>query len=203
MPLAPGPAIDRMNLQDLPAPSDWIRRWSHLVALGATVLDVACGRGRHLHWFARRGHPVAGVDRDAQALAALAGLGELVHADIEQGPWPFAGRQFGAVVVTHYLWRPLLPTLLDSVAAGGVLLYETFAVGNASVGRPANPDFLLQNGELLRHCRNASWHVAGYEDGFLERPARFMQRIAAVRRGAPAQGSAPPRYRLPESGSLQ
>src|SRR3989344_3662552 len=90
------------------APSDWVRRWSHLIAPGSTVLDVAFGAAGHLRWLRGLGHSVVGVDRSAEALAACEGLGELVLADIESGPWPFAGRQFGAVVVTNYLWRPLL-----------------------------------------------------------------------------------------------
>ena len=108
------------------AASAWVQRWSHLVAPGATVLDVACGRGRHLHWFAQRGHPVTGIDRSADALQSLAGLAAagpvtLVQADIELGPWPLMDgdrpRQFGAVVVTNYLWRALMPVLLDSLNA--------------------------------------------------------------------------------------
>ena len=159
------------------------------------MLDVACGRGRHLHWFAARGHPVVGVDRDGEALAAVRGVGELIEADIETGPWPLAGRRFGAVVVTNYLWRPLLPTVVASVAAGGVLIYETFALGNASVGKPANPDFLLRPGELLHAC--AALHVVAYEDGFLADPARFVQRIAAVRLADGEPGAnPPPRYPL-------
>jgi len=120
-----------------------------------------------------------GVDRSAEALAACDGLGELLLADIENGPWPLAGRQFGAVVVTNYLWRPLLPTIVDSVAAGGVLVYETFALGNETVGRPARPEFLLAPGELLGACQGL--RVVAYEDGFLDEPARFVQRITAVR----------------------
>ena len=106
-------------------------------------------------------------------------MGELICADIENGPWPLQGQQFGAVVVTNYLWRPLLPTILDSVAPGGVLLYETFAQGNESVGRPARADFLLRPGELLQAF--GALRVVAYEDGFLDAPARFVQRIAAVR----------------------
>ena len=167
--------------------SPWVRRWSHLVAPGVTVLDVACGQGRHMRWFAGRGHPVTGVDRAPESLQALhdlvaSGKAETVLADIENAPWPLqdAGRprQFGAVVVTHYLWRPLLPVLLDSLAPGGVLLYETFAHGNASVGKPSRPDFLLQPQELLAHCR--SLRVVAFEDGFCENPPRYLQRIAAV-----------------------
>jgi len=122
---------------------------------------------------------VVGVDRSAEALAACDGLGELLLADIENGPWPLAGRQFGAVVVTNYLWRPLLPTIVDSVAAGGVLVYETFALGNETVGRPARPEFLLAPGELLGACQGL--RVVAYEDGFLDEPARFVQRVTAVR----------------------
>lgn len=162
------------------APSAWIQRWSHLVPMGARVLDVACGSGRHVAWFAGRGARVTGVDRDAGALAPLAGLAQTLVADIETGPWPLAGHRFGAVVVTNYLWRPLLPTIVASVDAGGVLLYETFAAGNETVGRPSNPDFLLRPGELLDAVR-PSLRVIAYEDGFVAAPDRFVQRIAAVR----------------------
>jgi SAM-dependent methyltransferase len=159
-------------------PSPWVRRWSHLVRRDATVLDVACGSGRHVRWFARLGARVTGVDRDASALAGLTGLAETVAADIEHGPWPFAGRRFDAVVVTNYLWRPLLPAIVAAVADGGVLLYETFALGQETIGKPSNPDFLLQPGELL--CAAARLRVVAFEDGFLANPDRFVQRIAAV-----------------------
>jgi SAM-dependent methyltransferase len=160
------------------APSAWIERWSHLVPAGATVLDVACGSGRHVRWFAGRGCRVTGVDKDAAAIAALAPIAETIEADIERGPWPLPGRRYDAVVVTNYLWRPLLPTLVASVAEGGVLLYETFAAGNETVGRPSNPDFLLRTGELLQVVPPLT--VVAYEDGFLDSPARYVQRVAAV-----------------------
>lgn len=179
------------------APSAWVQRWSHLVPAGGPVLDVACGHGRHLRWFAGRGHAVTGVDRSAEAIAAVAGLGRAVEADIENGPWPFAGERFDAVVVTNYLWRPLLPTLVASVAEGGVLIYETFAVGNQSVGKPSRPDFLLQPGELLQ--ASAGLHVVAYEDGFCDAPERFVQRIAAVRK-PPSAAALPVRYPLDVTG---
>lgn len=164
------------------APSAWIERWRHLLPAGCSVLDLACGSGRHLRWLATNGHAMTGVDRDAAALAGLQGLGELVCADIENGPWPLAGRQFGAVVVTNYLWRPLWPQILDSVQPGGVLLYETFAQGNAAFGKPSRPDFLLAPGELLQVC--AGWNVVAYECGQLRQPDRVVQRIAAIRLSA-------------------
>ena len=171
-------------------PSAWVQRWSHLVPAAGRVLDVACGTGRHMVWFAGRGHAVTGVDRSAEALAGLPPAFEAIQADIENGPWPFNGRSFDAVVVTNYLWRPLLPRIVESVAPGGVLLYETFAQGNETVGKPSRPDFLLRPGELLQAA--AGLRVVAYEDGFIDEPARFVQRIAAVRETAEPW----PRHRL-------
>jgi SAM-dependent methyltransferase len=173
--------------------SAWVQRWTHLVRPQGTVLDVACGTGRHVRWFAARGHAVTGVDRDAAAVEPLRAVADIVVADIESGPWPLAGRSFDAVVVTNYLWRPLLPTLLGSLAEDGVLVYETFADGQQSIGKPSNPDFLLAPGELLQAAR--SLQVVAYEDGFLDSPPRFVQRITAVR--SSSAGPRFSRHRLP------
>ena len=161
------------------SPSAWVQRWSHLVPSGASVLDVACGSGRHVHWFAQRGCVVTGVDRDAEALASLNNVARTVTADIENGPWPLSGESFDAVVVTNYLWRALMPTLVASLNEHGVLIYETFAQGNASVGKPSNPNFLLHTGELLSVA--AGLRMVAFEEGYLDAPARFVQRLVAVR----------------------
>lgn len=184
-------------MHGIEAPSPWVQRWSHLVPTGGSVLDVACGHGRHLRWFAARGHAVVGVDRDPAAVEAAAGAALVVQADIENGPWPFAGQRFDAVVVTNYLWRALLPTIMGSVADGGVLIYETFAAGNETVGKPSRPDFLLQPGELLQAC--ADLHTVAYEHGFLRAPERFVQRIVAVRK-RPSADALPERHGLDAAG---
>ena len=164
-------------------PSAWLQRWAHLIAPDSRVLDVACGAGRHMRWLSAQGHPVTGVDRNPEAVAMAQSSGEVICADIENGPWPFDGKTFGCVVVTHYLWRPLLPKVVASVAPGGLLIYETFAAGNESVGKPSRPDFLLQPGELLRVIEGL--RTVAYEDGFEASPDRFVQRIVAVRDESP------------------
>ena len=156
------------------------------------MLDVACGSGRHARWFESRGCRVTCVDRNAAAVEPLRSIADIHVADIESGPWPLPGARFDAVVCTNYLWRPLLPTLVASVADGGVLIYETFALGNETVGRPSNPDFLLRPGELLH--ANAALRVIAYEDGFIAAPDRFVQRVVAARESADA--AAPRRWPL-------
>lgn len=182
-------------MHGLGAPSAWVQRFTPLLAPGSRVLDLACGGGRHVQWLASQGHHVTGIDRDAAALGqvqtAVPGA-ELLLADVENGPWPLAGRQFDAVVVTNYLWRPLFPAALAALAEGGVYLHETFADGHQHIGRPSRPDFLLQRGELLRVCAGAGLRVVAFEDGFEPGPgggpegARFVQRIAAVNESAAA-----------------
>src|SRR5512137_193421 len=166
-------------------PSDWIRRFAPLVAPGSRVLDVACGAGRHTRLFAERGCAVVAVDReprldpDLQVNARV----DFRVADLEQGPWPLTGEGFDAVVVTNYLHRPLFPQLLAALAPGGVLLYETFAVGNAAFGKPGNPAFLLAPGELLEAF--TALRVIAFEDGFEATPRPAMvQRLAATRPAA-------------------
>lgn len=178
----------------LAAPSPWVARWAAELPAGASVLDVACGSGRHARWLAAHGLQVTGIDRDAAALSGLAGIVQTIVADIEGNPWPLpAGATFDAVVVTNYLYRPLWPRLLASVAPGGRLIYETFAVGNETVGKPSNPAFLLAPGELLDAVRG-QLRVNGYEDGFLASPRdAYVQRVCAVREPA---GAVAPRYAL-------
>ena len=164
------------------APSDWVRRWAHRVRPRGRVLDVACGGGRHLRYFAGLGCEVVGVDRDPAARDAAAGLpgASVVIADIESGPWPFEPGAFDAVVVTNYLHRPLFPRLTEALRADGVMLYETFAAGNERYGRPANPEFLLQPDELLERVKPL--RVVAFEQGTVERPRpAVVQRICAVR----------------------
>lgn len=167
----------------LDPPSPWVVRWAALLPAQSNVLDVACGSGRHARFFASLGHTVHAVDRDAATLALLAKVGGITCtcADIEAGPWPYSGRVFDAVVVTHYLHRPLFAHLLGALAPGGVLIYETFALGNERFGRPSNPDFLLRHGELLDVVRG-QLSVIAYEDVTLDAPrAACVQRICAFR----------------------
>jgi SAM-dependent methyltransferase len=170
---------------ELHTPSAWVTRWADRVPAGGPVLDVACGDGRHARYFAKRGHPVDAVDRDPEVTARLAGTPGVTSrcADIEAGPWPYAGQQFAGIVVANYLHRPLIPRLLEALAPGGVLIYETFAAGNERFGRPSNPDFLLRPGELLEAVRGRL-NVIAYEELEVSEPRPPMvQRICAVNSG--------------------
>jgi SAM-dependent methyltransferase len=168
------------------APSPWIARFAPLVPKNGKVLDLACGGGRHARLFLDRGHAVTAIDRDI-GQARFAEGAELIAADLEDGSaWPLPGRSFDAVVVTNYLWRPLFPAILAALKPGGVLLYETFALGNEKFGRPANPDHLLKRGELLELA--GALTILAYEDG-TEGGTKVVQRICAI--NGPGPGALP------------
>ena len=151
--------------------SEWVARCAPPVTRGS-ILDVACGDGRHAVFFQKRNLEVHAVDRKRVELPGV----RFVEADLEDGsPWPYAGQQFSAVVVTNYLHRPLFPALRASLAPGGVLIYETFMRGNERFGKPSNPEFLLRPGELLEAF--AGLDVIAFEQGVVQRP-----RPAAIQR---------------------
>ena len=172
-------------------PSAWVCRFAPMIAAAGSVLDIACGSGRHARYLAARGCQVLAVDIDGAVLAGLAAVDHVstVEADLEGASWPFVGRQFDAVIVTRYLHRPLLQAMVGAVAPHGVLIYETFAIGNERYGRPRNPEFLLQSGELLEAVRG-QLQVLAFEDLYVDDPKpAMMQRICAVRRGVEPQKS--------------
>lgn len=167
---------------ELESPSLWVCRFAPLIAAGGRVLDLACGSGRHARYLAGLGFHVEAVDRDAGALTRLANVSGVNArvADLEHGPWPYGAERFAGIVVTNYLHRLLLPQLLAALAPAGVFIYETFAAGNERYGRPANPAFLLNPGELLEVVRGRL-RVVAYEDLYVDLPKPSMvQRICAV-----------------------
>ena len=182
-------------------PSTWISRYLPAARPGQRLLDVACGSGRHLRLALERGWIVTGIDRNLTGVNDLDGRDgvELIPADLEIGaPFPLDGRQFDAVVVTNYLWRPILSEIVAAVALGGILLYETFAAGNARYGRPSNPDFLLQPGELIDAVRPRLTTIA-YEHATLADPPGSLRVLPPAARpplaprptGRPSRGSKP------------
>lgn len=164
--------------------SGWVRRWAPIIP-GGEVLDLACGNGRHARHLAGLGHPVLALDHDPEMLEKAAGASittSLVDLEAEGAVWPFAADRFAAIVVTNYLHRPLLESLVASLAPDGVLIYETFAEGNEQFGKPSNPNFLLKEGEALAWALQHGLRVVAYEEGRVEQPkAALVQRICAVR----------------------
>ena len=167
------------------APSLWVARFAHLIVPGGRVLDLACGTGRHARYLAGLGFQVEAVDRDAASLHTLAGVSGVAtrHADLEGAPWPYEPERFDGIVVANYLHRPLFPHLLAALRPGGVIIYETFAIGNELHGRPSNPDYLLRPHELL-HWVQPKLQVLAFEQGLIDRPKpAVVQHICALARG--------------------
>ena len=176
-----------LSLTEIPqiiGPSPWVKRHLAHIPASGWVLDLACGRGRHSRFLAELGYPVLAVDRNAAALAGLQGLAGVTTAelDLEGEVWPLAGQLFAGIVVTHYLWRPRLPDLLALLAPGGVLIYETFMLGNEVYGKPSNPKFLLRPGELRQVVATAGLREIAFVEGYSVSPKPAMsQAICAVR----------------------
>jgi SAM-dependent methyltransferase len=149
----------------LSLPSPWIVAHADLIPEGSQVLDLAAGKGRHSHYFLQRGAKVTAVDLDCTWLSKTlkSRALTLLEANLESAPWPFKAQSFDAVIVTNYLWRPLFPSIQDVIVPGGILLYETFAVGNEAYGKPSDPDFLLNPGEL-RDTFKEAFTVLAFEE---------------------------------------
>ncbi len=166
------------------APSPWVERQLSCLPPGGRVLDLACGRGRHARLLAAAGHQVVAVDRDIAAISGLHGVPGVsaMQLDLEGDDWPLAGQRFSGVIVTNYLWRPHLPDICALLGSGGVLIYETFMVGNEAYGKPSNPEFLLHPGELRTVVKAAGLREVAFEEGYTDHPKPAMrQAICAVR----------------------
>jgi SAM-dependent methyltransferase len=172
--------------------SSWVRRFASLIPAGE-VLDLACGNGRHARYLAGLGYEVVALDRDPDALAQAAGPGistAQIELEAPDAMWPFAGGRFAGVIVTNYLHRPLVDSIVASLAPDGVLIYETFAAGNAQFGKPSNPHFLLTPGELLVWAAAKALQVVAFEEGRIDTPRPAMvQRLCAVRADFPREAA--------------
>jgi len=163
-------------------PSPWVCWFSALIPKDGEVLDLACGNGRHALWLAKHGYKVEAVDKDDQALARLHGIVNVSPnaVDLESGPWPYRDRKFDGIIVSRYLHRPLLPLLAEGLKPQGVLIYETFMVGNERFGRPSNPDFLLKPNELL-DVFSHRLKIVAFEQGSVQKPRPAeIQRLCAI-----------------------
>lgn len=182
-------SISSNNHLSLAQPSPWLKKWSHLLNAKDSILDIACGNGRHMHFLAQLGCEVIGVDKDPVALESASRYGAVLQADLENEAWPIGiDKKFQVVIVFNYLHRPLFPKIQECIAQGGYLIYETFAVGNEEFGRPRSPEFLLQPNELLTQFSQLT--PIAYEAGHLKQPDRIVQRAVFTRSYPPDTKSA-------------
>jgi len=170
-----------MNTNKQDKPSNWVTRFAPLIEAGGRVLDLACGNGRHSIFLASSGFSVTAVDRDIPNISEKFKQVRWIKTDLENGDKSLWEKQhFMAVVVTNYLYRPLIPAIINALDENGVLIYETFSLGNEQYGRPSNPDFLLLPGELLSAC-SERLRVIAYEEGIIkDSKLSVKQRICAV-----------------------
>ena len=155
------------------------------------VLDLACGRGRNGLFLVRHNVPVIFADNneahlqfiqaaleDASPIAAQSECW-LVDFEVDRGEGrnPLAGKVFDAVMVFNYLHRPLFPAIKEAIRPGGLIVYETFNQQQKQFGRPSNPDYLLQAGELRQVFDG--WEIISDFDGEVSEPERAISRLIA------------------------
>jgi len=153
--------------------------------ISAPVLDLACGYGGNGLFLASRGLRVILADQSASALAQAqesatkSGVKvDIWEIDLErEGKDPFAGREFGAVLIFRYLHRPLIPGIKRSLADGGLIMYETFTVDQPRFGKPTNPDLLLRPGELMEWF--ADFECIRHFEGIKADPPRAVAQLIA------------------------
>ena len=162
--------------------SDWVGRFYSQIPKNGLILDLAGGSGRHTRFLAQKGFKLILLDNQIAKAKDLQNVEniELMEYNLENGnSLPFLTKSFKGIVVTNYLYRPIFPQLICLLDDGGVLIYETFAVGHEKYGRPTNPDFLLKSGELISRI-SPQMRIIAYEECLITRPAKaYVQRIAA------------------------
>ena len=162
-------------------PSEWLLEHYTTFKPGGDILDLACGAGRHAIFLQEQGYQVTAVDIDTAALEAIQTASiNVIRADLEGAAWPFGAEQFDGIVVVNYLWRPLFGELIGSLKPGGVMMYDTFALGNERFGRPRNPDFLLQKGELKSVF--ADFDILAWEEGEKKHPSPSVRQSIVARK---------------------
>ena len=166
------------------SPEEWVKKHIHLIPEKSTVADIACGKGRHTRLLLRRGFFVVAFDKDVSGLRDIPPTPNLrvvevdLEADNECLKHP---KEFSAIIVVNYLHRPLFDNLIHALKPGGILIYQTFMVGNERYGRPHNTDYLLKENELSTRLE-AEFRIIEFDQGYIEYPKpAVIQKICATK----------------------
>jgi SAM-dependent methyltransferase len=163
--------------------SKWVTYCTNLINKKSKILDVACGSGRHTKYLIQKGHNVTAVDINPKFELKIdyQKKNKIIKYDLENEVWPFETDSFDCILVTDYLHRPLFPFFIESVKQNGFIIYETFSLGNEKFGKPSNPDYLLDNNELLNLLRD-KLRIISYQDGIvLNNVQKYVQRVFAIK----------------------
>jgi SAM-dependent methyltransferase len=156
------------------APTPFVQSVLKRLPSRGRALDIAAGAGRHAIALARHGLRVDAVDISWEGLrlalnrAAEAGVADRVNgivADVERTWLPHS--QYEVILVSYFLYRPLFSLIEQRLRPGGLLVYETFTVGelaNPKHSGSGRPEFYLQSQEL-REAFSNRWEVLFYEEG--------------------------------------
>ena len=151
--------------------------------LRGPVLDLACGDGHNGIFLASKGIPVILSDVSAAALKKAKTWAErksvnvrFHQVDLEKDESnPLQEDFFGGILVFRYLHRPLIPHIKKALKMQGILVYETYTIDQPQFGKPHNPHFLLEHGELWGWFKG--WSIIHFFEGILDNPKRAVAQM--------------------------
>ncbi len=166
-----------------PLPAAVLGEYAHLLPARGDALDLACGQGGNALFLARRGLQTEAWDISEAAISRLSALASglpLKAAVRDVEALPPAPASFDVIVVSHFLYRPLLASLAAALRPGGLIYYQTFTVERVPGSHgPRNPDYLLKPNELLDAFKRL--RILAYrEEGLAGDLARGVRNLAML-----------------------
>jgi 2-polyprenyl-3-methyl-5-hydroxy-6-metoxy-1,4-benzoquinol methylase len=139
----------------------------HLLPKSGAALDLACGLGSNAIFLANHGLDTQAWDISEVVIQKLQthsqenNLGITCETrDVEKHP-P-APSSFDVICISYYLERELSASIIRALKPNGLLFYQTFTKEKVSDFGPSNPNYRLQENELLKLF--SPLHVLAYQE---------------------------------------